>query len=44
MESRLVIAYSLIALLVLATLAMVLVVARKRREQRRIMRGERHYR
>jgi hypothetical protein len=44
MESRLVVAYSLIALLALAALAMIIVVARNRREQRRIMRGEHRYR
>jgi hypothetical protein len=44
MESRLVIAYSLIALLALAALAFGLVIARNRRLYRRRMRGEHPYR
>jgi hypothetical protein len=44
MELRLVIAYSLIALMALAALVLGLVVARNRRAYRRMMRGERRYR
>ena len=44
MESRLVIAYSLIALMALVALIVVLVVARNRRAYRRTMRGQGRYR
>ena len=41
MESRLIVAYSLIALIALAAMILGLVVARNRRAHRRVMRGER---
>ena len=43
METRLIIAYSIIVLFALAALVLGLIIARNRRDHRRLMRGERRY-